>query len=81
MVKYTENSTTITENQQCYPKNTKQTVLSYCCIPDIVFQAVCKKRKQDGEKYYLHIHWEECIYTEKKPERNNIKRNLIVPEQ
>ena len=51
MVKYTENSTTITENQQCYPKNTKQTVLSYCCIPDIVFQAVCKKRKQDGDKY------------------------------
>ena len=68
MVKSTENFTTITRTSNTTQKNTKQTVLFYCCIPDIVFQALCKKRKQDGDKYYLDIHSEECMYTEKKTE-------------
>ena len=52
---------------------------SYYCIPAIVFQSVCKIKKQDGDKYYPQIHLQECIYTEKykrKLEERAIKREL-----
>ena len=51
---------------------------SHCCIPDIVLQSVFKLREQDSNKYYLHIPLDECMYTEKKPEKSSTKRNLIV---
>ena len=37
-------------------------------------------KKKHGVKYCPQNNLEECIYTEKKPEKSNINGQLISPE-